>query len=67
MLPEPMHCTGSYFQGLGVGVALSLPLGRMELAVARLEVVDVERWDDAREELEAVCVCVSEREREREM
>ena len=30
--------------------------------MARLEVVDVERWDDAREELEAVCVCVSERE-----
>ena len=64
MLPEPMHCKGCYFQGLGVGAALSLPLGRMELAVARLEVVDVERWDDAREELEAVCVCVSERERE---
>ena len=56
MLPEPMHCTGCYFQGLGVGAALSLPLGRMELTVARLEVVDVERWDDAREELEAVCV-----------
>ena len=56
MLPEPMHCKGSYFHGLGVGAALSLPLGRMELAVARLEVVDVERWDDAREELEAVCV-----------
>ena len=43
-----------YFQGLGVGAALSLPLGRTELAVARLDVVEADRWVDAREELEAV-------------
>ena len=45
---------GCYFQGLGVGAALSLPPGRTELAVARLDVVEADRWVDAREELEAV-------------
>ena len=45
---------GCYFQGLGVGAVLSLPLGRTELAVARLDVVEADRWVAAREELEAV-------------
>lgn len=56
---QPTHCKDHYFQGLGVEAALSLPLGLTVLAVARLELVEVDRWEDAREEPEAAsCVRV---------